>query len=213
MTDGPLFIGIIGMVDSMGVPKQIEFDDHKDRLIIKAYQNNNRKSGEIKKVAETLGVSVTTVNRRAAFLGVVRAANKTQIYWSDEELHILETASHLKVGSIINRLMKAGFKRRTEYSVLHKMNALGLGQRQSRYDAGIYTVKELERLSGIQSKTIVSFIEKGWLKASRRTDITQIEYNIMAKDVRQFFRDYTANVDIMRCDKFWLIDVLTGAIK
>lgn len=197
----------------MGAPKRIEFDDHKDRLIKKAYQASSRKSGEIKKVAEKFGISVTTVHRRAVFLGVVRASNKTQIYWTDEEVYLLEQSAHLTIGAIITRLVKAGYKRRTEHSIAQKMKLLKLGSRQSRYDSGIYTVKELERLSGIQSKTLVGYIDKGWLKAKRRSGITQIEYDILAKDVRKFFMDYTTNVDILRCDKFWLIDVLTGVIK
>lgn len=197
----------------MGAPKRIEFDDRTDRLIRKAYQTKNMKSGEITKVAKQLGVSTTTINRRAASLGAVRAVNKTQILWTDEEVYLLEQLSHLAVGTIIVRLVKAGYKRRTEHSISQKMKQLGLDKRQSRYDSGIYTVKELERLSGISSRTLVSYIEKGWLKAKRREEITQIEYDILAKDVRKLFMDYTANVDILRCDKFWFVDVLTGVIK
>lgn len=197
----------------MGAPKRIHFDERSDRMIRNAYQNGTRKSGAVNAVAEKLGISTTTVHRRAAFLGVVRAGHKTQIYWSEEEVYLLENSAHLTVGAIIERLIKAGYQRRTEHSILQKMKQLGLGQRQSRYDAGIYSIKELERLSGIQSRTLASYIEKGWLKASRRTGITQIEYDIHARDVRRFFKDYTANIDIVRCDKYWLIDLLTGVIK
>jgi hypothetical protein len=43
--------------------------------------------------------------------------------------------------------------------------------------------------------------------------VTQIEYIIKAADLRKFIIDYTANIDILRFDKFWLVDVLTQTIK
>lgn len=54
----------------MGAPKRIHFDEYKDNLIRKAYQTGHRKTGLVKKTAEKMGISLTSVHRRAAELGV-----------------------------------------------------------------------------------------------------------------------------------------------
>jgi len=197
----------------MGTPQRIFFDDHADALIRKAYQTGHRKTGLVKQTADKLGISLTTVHRRAVLLGVVRAAHKTHIVWTDAEVDLLEQSAHLTVSGIINRLVKAGYPRRTEHSILQKMKQLGLGTRQSRYDAGIYSIKELARLTGINCKTLQGHIARGWLRAKQRSGIDQIEYEIKAQDIKQFFQDHASHIDIVRCDKYWLIDVLTGRIK
>jgi hypothetical protein len=197
----------------MPAPKPIHFDEHKDRIIRNAYQSGANCSGLVKQAAQRLGISSTSIHRRACVLGVVRFSKKTQIYWTDQETEILEKFSHQTPNWIIEKLIKAGFKRRTEHSILQKLKVLGITQRQARVDAGIYTLCELSRLSGITTRSLASYIQKGWLKAEKRNDVTQIEYIIKAADLRKFIIDYTANIDILRFDKFWLVDVLTQTIR
>lgn len=197
----------------MPAHKRIHYDEHKDRIIRHAYQTGVNRSGLVKQAAKKLGISISSMHRRAAFLGVIRSSSKTHLPWSETETEIVEQHAHLTPRIIIKKLIKAGFKSRTEYSILYKLRSLGIGQRQARIDAGIYTLKEVSRLSGITAQSLAKYINKGWLKAEKRNDVTQIEYIIKAADLRKFIIEYVANIDILRFDKFWLVDVLTQTIK
>lgn len=195
--------------------KRIQFTPYHDEMIRRAYMSDRRgrKETGVIATAKKLGMGSATVYRRAAELGVTRCDKLPRQSWTDQELKILEDNAHKDIEPINYALKKAGFERRSGDSIKSQLRRLGIGLREAKIDAGIYTQSELSRLMGVTTKIINNHIVAGRLKAQLRQGITQIEYNIKAKDVRQFIKDHAPNVDIVRCDKYWLIDLLTGEIK
>lgn len=196
----------------MPAPKLLSFDDSADRLIRKAYAGGNKKTGSIKQAAKQLGISTSSVHRRAAELGVLRAVYKQQTEWTDHELEILEANAHKDLESINRLLVKAGSPSRSLEAIKSKLKRIGIGLREAKIDAGIYSLGELARLMGVTPTSIKRRIKSGQLLAEARPDVDQIEYLIHAKQVRQFIIENLPQIDIAACDKYWLVDLLTGKI-
>lgn len=191
--------------------KRIEFTEQHDAMIRRAYAPG--KTGGCELIAKRLGISTGSVSRRASFLGCVRKVKKTHRAWQPEEICIAEANAHKELPAINIAIIKAGYPSRSLESIRKQINKIGIYRREAKVDAGIYNQSELSRLMGMVQKTIQAHITAGRLKATKRQGITQTEYTIKAADVRKFIVDYAPNVDIASCDKYWLIDILTGAIK
>lgn len=193
--------------------RRIEFDAQADKLVRSAYsQGYNRKHGGVMDVAARLGVSCSTIHRRAAELGIINSGHKKLIPWSPEEEQLLEQHAHRELDSINRILAKHGFQRRNLDSIKSKLKRLNISLRQARTDAGYYTLCELADLFGVDKNKLVRHIKRGDLKAKTRENITQLEYLIAAKDVREFIKTCLPSIDINRIDKYWLVDILTGEI-
>jgi hypothetical protein len=195
----------------MPAHKTLFFSDADDAMIRRVY--NNRQKGGVKNIASRLGCSTGSVSRRAAELGCIRFVKKTQREWTQAEINIVETNAHKELTLINAALMRGGFESRSLDAIRKCCQRIGIGLRSAKTDSGIYTQAELARLMGIDRNTVQRHIRTGHLKADIRKGVDQLEYNITARDVRRFIIDYAPNVDIAACDKYWLIDILTGAIK
>lgn len=199
----------------MSFKKRVIFSEHEDNLIRRAYSvecYGSRDRGP-SAIARKLNKSTGSLHRRAAYLGVLRTSHKQWRPWSPEEEGIVEANAHKELDAINRAIVKAGFESRSLEAIKSKLRYLGLKMRDNRADNGIYTQGQLAELMGINTKVVGRYVNDGHLKAKRRTAVTQIEYTIKAADVRQFFKDCAPMVDIAKCDKYWLIDLLTGAIK
>ena len=199
----------------MPFQKRVIFSEHEDNLIRRAYSVECYGSGDRgpSAIAKKINKSTGSIHRRAAFLGVLRTSHKQCWTWTPEEDSIVEANAHKELDAINRAIVKAGFESRSLEAIKSKLRHLGLKLRDNRADNGIYTQGQLAELMGINTKVIGRYVNDGHLKAKRRTAVMQIEYNIKAADVRRFFQDCTPMVDIAKCDKYWLIDLLTGAIK
>ena len=199
----------------MPFQKRVIFTKHEDNMIRRAYSMDCYGTGDkgITAIARKINKSTGSIHRRAAFLGVLRTSHKQHRPWSEIEEQIVEANAHKELDAINRAIVKAGFESRSLESIKSKLRYLGLKIRDNRADNGIYTQGQLADLMGINTKVIGRYVNEGHLKAKRRAAVTQIEYNIKAADVRQFFKDCAPMVDIAKCDKYWLIDLLTGAIK
>lgn len=99
--------------------------------------------------------------------------------------------------------------RRTTNDVVLKLSRRGI---ERDWGEG-YTSSSLALLMGIDDKTVLRWISKGWLKAYRRmTDNGDHGhlYAIHLPQVRRFVMDNPAAVDIRKVDKLWFIDMLAG---
>ncbi|WP_026601449.1 helix-turn-helix domain-containing protein [Methylomonas sp. 11b] len=192
--------------------KRIQFDDRMDKIIRTAYLNGHKKTGDVGKAALRLGISQSSITRRAAEIGCLRAGYKTWKQWTPAEIELLENNAHKSLNAINQILVRAGHPSRSLDAVKSKLNDIQINRRQARADAGLYTIKELQRLMGCSEGTIQRAIKSGHLKASQRKDVNQPEYNITAADVRAYIKNCLPSVDIATCDKYWLIDLLTGVI-
>lgn len=199
----------------MPAHKRVTFTEHEDNLIRRAYSVGCYGTGDKGPIATAarLGKSTGSIHRRAAYLGVLRCSHRKARYWTEAEEQVVEANAHKELEAINRALIKAGFESRGMDSIRSKLRHLGLKLRETRADNGIYSQYQLAELMGINQKVISRYLKEGHLKAKRRENISQIEYWIKASDVRQFIKDCTPMVDIAKCDKYWLIDLLTGAIK
>lgn len=199
----------------MPAPKRVTFTEHEDNMIRRAYSVGCYGTGDKGPIATAarLGKSTSSVHRRAAHLGVLRTGHRQARYWTPAEEQVLEANAHKELDSINRALIKAGYESRSLESIKGKLRQLGLKLRETRADNGLYTQYQLAELMGINQNVISRYIRDGHLKAKRRENIKQIEYSIKAADVRALIKDYAPMIDLAKCDKYWLIDLLTGAIK
>lgn len=195
--------------------KKVVFSEHEDNLIRRAYsaENYGSKNG-IMSLASRLNKSATSIHRQAGKLGLLKKSHsRVRQLWTEEEERIVEDNSHKGLEAINYQLKKCGYQSRSLESIKSKMRHLGLGLRSSRQDCGNYTQNSLAKLMGINGKVIGRYIKEERLKATFRKGLSQNEYEIKASDVKKFFKDNLSMIDISKCDKYWLVDLLTGEIK
>lgn len=160
-------------------------------------------------LARRLGRPAWWISRRAVYLGLVVPRRK-EPPWSAAELALLEQ-HHWKIPEVIARIFKRHGYTRTATAIAIKRQRYGLRVA----NAEVYTATQLATLMGVDGKTVCTWIAKGWLKASRkgtaRSDAQGGDmHQIKPRAARQFIIDYTAHADIRKCDRFWLVDLLTG---
>jgi len=193
----------------MPAPKRIFFDEHVDTLIRRAYANHG-KPGNMQRLSERLGISTTSICRRAVAIGCHVRTNKVVRKWTQQEIDILEANAHKELETINRALIRQGFASRSIDSIKYMLRRQGFDQRESKVLAGLYSQKQLALLMGVYPSTISNYIRSGILEANRRPGVDQIEYNIKVKHVKRLIIDYAPQIDISKCDKYWLIDILTG---
>lgn len=150
------------------------------------------------------GITRDQAYNRARCQGWLYPLKTKRENWSETELAILEANAHCPTSAIRYRLKKKGFDRSDNAINMYRRELAGSRQ-DSRLDAGVYSTSQAAELIGSDRGLIASYIRRGWLKATRNQDDA---YDITAKALRDFIRDYTAYVNLDRVDKFAFIDLL-----
>lgn len=181
---------------------------HIDAAIVRTYQTNPTK-GAVKQLGHSINRPRSWIRARATQLGCAVPRFK-EPPWSDKEKEIVATHATKSPEIIARILVRAGHKR-TATAVAVQRKRLGI----SSIDPDNYTARGVGTLMGVDGKTVLGWIEKGWLQASRRgTDRVAIQggdmWLIRPAAVRAFVIDNVAAVDIRKCDKFWLVDLLAN---
>lgn len=189
-----------------GARKRWSNDEHIDQAIRFVYQNNPQKAA-IKSLAAKLGRPRWWVSKRAATLGLAVPRYK-ESPWTDRETAILESCHYRTLPVIARTLRRAGF-RRTETAISVKRKRLHLSARNPY----TYSATELGGLMGVDRSSIVHWIEKFGLTATRRkTERTDKQggdpYEIKRPILRRWIADNAARVDLRKVDRFWFIDLL-----
>ncbi len=176
-----------------------------DEMIRQAHNGADYKStGAVRRLAARLGFPLRVVSRRAERLGVSRIVVER---WSDEETAVVRRNAHLSPIVIVRKLRKAGY-RRTLCAVVNKIQA-GRIRREG------YSAEELAELMHVNARTISRWIESGKLKAQRVEKSNAAEgfyWFIRPRVLRRFLIEHLGEVEIRRCDKYWLVDLLTNKI-
>lgn len=90
--------------------------------------------------------------------------------------------------------------------------ALGDGRWQvfppSRVPEDSFSATELAQLLGVDGKAVTSWIEKGWLKATRASDAAGSPYRIKPAAIRTFIMDNVSLLKLGRVDPHWFVDLL-----
>lgn len=192
--------------------KRIEHTDRTDKLIVAAYQSAGYNKGAVKKAQKATGFSIGTLHRRAAELGVVPSHRKLH-RWELWQVQLLEKNAHKSLVAINSMITRRGGPSRSPIAIASQLRDLNLGQRQSRIDAGIYSATQAARLLGVTDDVIRRYIDTGMLSARQRDDISKREYLITDTDLKKLLVQHTCEVNFTKIDKYWLVDLLTGALS
>lgn len=179
-------------------------DDTVDEAIRAAY--SARKS--IKQLAFKIGRPEGWVKYRALNLGV-RIARKRSPLWTEEELNIVWERGGRSLATIQKSLSRQGYKR-TQHAIKTILHKRGIDTTPDSY-----TAAEFSRLMGVCDHVVIGWIQKGWVRARKyhRLAVEPTEpgkYWITPSAAREFIISSVAHVNIGKCDKYWLVDLLDG---
>lgn len=179
-------------------------DDSVDAAIVAAYQA--RKS--VKALAFKLGRPEGWVKYRALNLGV-RIARQRNPAWTDEELNILWERGGRSLATIQKSLARQGYQR-SQHAIKTILHKRGIDTTPDNY-----TASEFSRLMGVCDHVVIGWIQKGWLKARKyqRLAIDNVapgRFWITPSAARAFIIESVAHINLGKCDKYWLVDLLDG---
>lgn len=181
-------------------------NDQIDRLILDTY-GRARSKRDIARLARTLGRPGWWVSRRAQRLGVLMPRFR-EPDWSEHEIQLISENADRNPRRLQAILKRHGYAR-TETAIVVKLKRIGA----DRTDPNHYTAGGLASIMGIDSKSVLAWINKGWLKAERR-GTARVEAQggdqwwIKRRDVAAFVIANVAVVNFAKADKFWLVDLL-----
>lgn len=192
--------------------KKYHFTEEIDARIRRVYQEevgmrSILHTGYLKELSKELGMPNWRISKRATELGVLPTKRK-EPNWSERELKILQSSAHLSLGRIQKNFKKCGFHR-SQQGIQQKRKHMRYLQNLNGHSAASVAIA-----FGIDKKGVVRWIEKGWLKATRR-ETTRDEGNanmffIKDKWIKAFIIDSVAVIDFRKLDKYWLVDLLTN---
>jgi hypothetical protein len=175
--------------------KRYLFDQAADRLIRDCYDSRTQ---TIDRLSQTLGFPRWAIKRRAQALGLARTKERP---WSEREVAYLEAHLHRLSLAVLARRLG-----RSVTAVALKARRLGL----RKCDEG-YTARSLAQALGVDDHKVVGWIERGILRASRRSSERPRDlYLIPEREVRRFVCTYPTELDLRRVDPVWFIDLLAG---
>ncbi|AKJ28761.1 hypothetical protein AAW51_2070 [Caldimonas brevitalea] len=164
--------------------------------------------GDVAKIAARVGRPRWWVSKRAAELGIAKPPLR-QPPWSTEELAILEACGHMSVTHIAKKLRDAGFSRTP--------SAVGNALKRNhidRTDPDTWSARELGGLLGVTGKTVVDWIERRSLPASRagtrRSEDQGDIWVIKRNGLRRWLASNPGFVDLRKVDQVWFMDLAFG---
>lgn len=172
---------------------------------IRRYYANSPKRGGLARLAHSLHRPPAWISAQARRMGITREKFPC-VPWTEPEIALLRQHAAKIPGNIEKIFLRKGFKRTTA-AIARQIIVLHC----DRSDDDNYTASGLAGLFGVQVRTVSGWIEKGWLKAQTRGTTRQNDiYRIHHANVRRFVIENVGAIDIRRCDKFWLIDLIAG---
>jgi hypothetical protein len=193
------------------LPHTHQWTEAEDTLIRREWPNIYRRRGKTaEQLAQQLNVPLHQLRNRAAHLGVVTMKAAERI-WTEEEDNYLCDHAYLGLYTLEKRFRQKNWPR-TRNALACRLNRLG--QRIRGENIERYSAKGLAELLDIAPATVMRWIKNGWLPAKPRTAGTgpqgqPVEWAIHPADAAWFLQNHTAQVDLSRADKFWLVDLLS----
>jgi len=182
-----------------GKPQKYFLDEPGRRLIRAQYDGTPQ---AVRNLALRLGASQHAIRDWACEMGVARRQVKPRD-WTEAEIVYLEQAIRSVSLTAIARKLD-----RTPENVRWQAKKLGL-----RKTGEGYTARSLALGLGCDSHKVLKWVEKGWLRGTRR----QTERNkrgdiwyFSEKQVRSFVFAHPQELDPRHFDWLWLVDVLAG---
>ena len=179
-----------------------ESTEFLDAAIRRFYLQPQRR-GALTDMAQRLGVTRQWISTRAATLGVL-PVTRPDTLWTPEEIALLEVHGDKRADQIAKILRRHGYHR-TAGAVGQRLKHMGV----DRFDPDVWSAQDLARCMGVDSHVPLRWIERCGLKARKvgpgRTGV----WEIRRKDLREFLIRF-ADWDHRRCQRAWLVDILTG---
>lgn len=177
-------------------------------IIRKTYLDATGKDGAIKRLAAQIGVPRTRLTNYARKHGWINRRRCTDYNrpWDPEEIKILHKYAHTSPLTTQRKLEKAGFKRTVSAVEVKRARERVVQNRKG------VSANDLALCMGIDSHSILKLINTGKLKAKRLegyNDSRTLGYHILPSAVRKYITENLAEVNIAKCDKYWLIDLFT----
>jgi hypothetical protein len=178
--------------------------DQTDRVVREAYHLwsdfSNKKA--LSNAAQKLGWPKHAIAQRGKALGLTRTKEKP---WSDPEEQLLENYGFLSLPRIAKKLREAGFTR--------SETAIHLKAKRLRVKATLdgWCMRGLAEAFGVDGTKVARWTGLGILR-SRETGITvgRNEKTFYHRDdVRRFMLNHPEEWDPAKCEKYWLIDLLS----
>lgn len=174
--------------------------------------NNFREKGKgVKAYATELGWPHHVLVHRASQLGIARIKEKP---WTTEERSLLSELAHFSPTRIWKTFKERGFKR-TEASI-----ACMRKKSQAFKTAPWYSATSLALLIGVEAHMVTNnWIPKGlkfiWKGSKRRAQWQGGDVRLFhQKEIRRFFIEHPEEIDLLKVDKYWFLEMITGgAIK
>jgi hypothetical protein len=177
--------------------------------IIQKIYSEGPELGAVKDLARRIGVPRTKLTNIARSRGWITRNRATgwDYFWCDKELSILEGNPDYAPVSIQRKLRLAGFSRSIG-AIEIKRAQLRVTQNRSGMSAN-----DLAMRFGIDVHSILRLIDRGKLKAKRRPgyEADKAAWLIRPEDARQYIIEWLPEVNIAKCDKYWLVDLLRKA--
>jgi hypothetical protein len=184
------------------------FNERMDECIKRAYTERlDKRSSAIpglKQLATDWNIPHYALKRRADALNLTHTKSPK---WKEEELAIITKFAWMPTCTIVKKLQNQGFKR--------SANAVKLKlQRQeiSRIpETDQYTARGVAECFGIDNHTVISWIDKGWLKADllRVDNKKQRFFTITEKQIKEFIFNHPMAFSLRKVDQLWFMDLIT----
>ncbi|MGD9539063.1 MAG: hypothetical protein AB7P52_17660 [Alphaproteobacteria bacterium] len=200
-------LGIASSIAPQGQRRRHQSSEAIDALIRRTYWARPQK-GSINRLAASLGKPRWWVTQRARRLGCIVPRFK-ELPWSAEEDALLDTIAHRRPESIAGTFRRRGYNR-SPSGIASRIKRLKI----STVDAGHYTARQLSIAFGVDDKTVLGWIVRGWLQARRRGTARTPQQGgdqwwVSRRQVRTFVIENVGQVDFRKVDKWWLVDLLT----
>jgi hypothetical protein len=177
-----------------------------DAAIRRLYHNGVLEAGQMRGFVAKWRRPRQWVRSRAIALGVCQPRRAGP--WRPEEDALLREAEGRGQRWAQKRLIRAGYKGRTEPAISQRMHYLGL---EVRDDTATYTAQGVARLLGMDVHVPLAWIKSGKLSARKRdsrSSADTVAWDIPRRALRQFLIDHPGEWYPGRCDVYWLVDIL-----
>lgn len=174
-----------------------------DDVIRRLYPGATSK-GDVQRLAETVNRPSWWVSKRAAAMGLTMCRFRA-LPWTAEGDQILREHSRLGLRALWRKLQKVGAGR-TEAAIGVRLKRMRLSRAPDTED---FTARGLGEVMGVDAKTVLRWIEKGWLRGKEYPG----GWRLKPRDVRAFIMENAAAIDIRKVEKEWFIDLLAGGAR
>lgn len=183
---------------SGGIPQKYFLDEPGRRLILARYDGKPNTTTEL---ATRLGVPRRVLQEWARQLGVGRRRGPYR-QWTEEEIHYLEDNLHRTALAVMARHLG-----RSTADIRWRAKRLGVRQTGEGY-----TARGLAEGLGCDTKKVLGWVEKRWLKGTQRqTDRKEHDIWYFSESaIRSFVLKHPEEVDPRRFDWLWLADILAS---